>query len=161
MQAHMSTEGGPRFYENRRRRLPKLAAVLTATALLVNACSDGEAVEFVGGCEQYGVYAQNRWEPLGTAVRSQPDVLSAKLVPSFAPNEVIAVNGWYDAGEPVYPTNPPPWDSSVWFRLVNRDGWVSFPGVRAEPTKPDPTLMSEEGGAPAPTPPECEITRQP
>lgn len=110
------------------------------------------------GCETFRVYAQNRWQPYGTAVRAEPDVLSNKIA-SFAPNEAIAVNGWFDSGEPIYPTNTPPWDSSIWFHIDygNLDGWVSFPGVRAAPTNPDETGLSEYGGEPVAILPQCEI----
>lgn len=111
------------------------------------------------GCETFGVYSQNRFAPYGTAIRKEPDVLSDK-VGSFAPNEPIAVDGWYDSGAPIYPTNSAPWDSGVWFRLDydNQEGWVSFPGVRAEPSSPDETGgFSEYGGEPVVLVPNCQI----
>ncbi|MDB5185940.1 MAG: hypothetical protein JWL85_463 [Candidatus Saccharibacteria bacterium] len=129
---------------------------MAAVALV--GCTNDKA-DSQGGCEVFRVYAQNRWAPLGTAVREEPDVLSPKLDPSFAPNEVIAVNGWVETGEPVYPTNPSPWNSGKWYRVANRKGWVSFAGVRGEPTAPDPTGgFSKEGGQPAPLSPDCEVS---
>lgn len=139
----------------------KVVTAVTSFALIAAGCGSPENDDFVGGCDAFGVYAQNRWAPVGAAVREEPDVLSAKLSPSFAPNEVIAVDGWVSTGEPVYPTNPEPWNSDIWYHLANRDGWVSFAGVRAAPTEPDQTLRSPDGGQPAPTTPECEGTYQP
>lgn len=127
-----------------------VALGLTTSLALGVSCSSPEAE-----CEKSRVYAQNRWEPLGTAIRQEPDVLSEKIG-GFAPNEVIAVNGWYDSGEPTYPTNSEPWNSSEWFRLANQDGWVSFAGVRGETTSPDPTGHAD-GGKPAVLQPICEI----
>lgn len=107
-------------------------------------------------CPKFGVYAQNRWSPLGAAERSQPDVLSQKIG-GFAGNEVIAVDGWLHTGKDVYPTNTPPWNSDIWFHVANSpQGWVSFAGVRGEPVAPDPTGRAD-GGMPAPTPNACEI----
>lgn len=123
------------------------------------ACTEPEPRDIKGGCEKYGVFAQNRWTPIGAAVRKQPDVLAAKLEPGFAGNEVVAVDGWIH-GKPAYPKNSYPWNSDIWFHLANRKGWVTFAAVRGEPTEPDPTLRAD-GGQPAPTPPECEGTYQP
>lgn len=115
--------------------------------------------ETSGACEPFAVYAQNRWDPLGASERSEPDVLAQKIG-SFAGNEVIAVDGWVKTGTPVYPTNTPPWDSDIWFHTVHEDGWVSFPGVRGEPTLPDPSAAAD-GGRPAPTAAECEMAYTP
>lgn len=106
-----------------------------------------------GGCTTFQVFAQNRWAPLGTAIREQPNVLSTQ-VGSYPGNMSIAVNGWV-YGRAAYPTNTPPWNSNVWFHLADGAGWVSFPGVRATPTSPDPTGLAN-GGDPAPTPTRCE-----
>jgi hypothetical protein len=151
----MSIESRPTIY-----RLASRFTALIVAGVALSGCSDkGDSLG--GVCEPFRVYAQNRWEPLGTAVREEPDVLSKKIDPGFAPNEVIAVDGWIETGEPVYPTNTPPWDSDIWFHLANREGWVSFAGVRGTTTSPDPGGMSGEGGQPAPTTPECEGTYQP
>jgi hypothetical protein len=106
-----------------------------------------------GGCPDFQVFAQNRWAPLGAAVRAQPNVLSTE-VSSFPGNMSIAVNGWV-YGRAAYPTNTPPWNSNIWFHLADGAGWVSFAGVRATPTSPDPTGRAN-GGDPAPTAPACE-----
>ncbi len=145
-----------------RSRQRRGTAIVVGLLLTGSACSGGgNGDSFHDGCERFGVYAQNRWAPLGTAVREEPDVLAEKLEPGFAPNEVIAVEGWIETGEPVYPTNTPPWNSDVWFHLANRDGWVSFAGVRGEPTAPDMTGLSEDGGQPAPTTAECKGIYEP
>lgn len=111
-----------------------------------------------GGCAPFQVYAQNRWAPYGTAIREQPNVLSTQ-VGSEPGNMSLSVNGWV-YGRAAYPTNTPPWNSSVWYHLADGAGWVSFPGVRATPTAPDPTGLSKDGGAPAPTPANCQAAVQ-
>lgn len=116
--------------------------------------SGGGSTCFVGGCEDFRVYAQNRWAPLGAAVREAPDV-NSRQVAGYDGNMGITVDGWVRSSVP-YPTNAPPWNSDVWFHLSNGAGWASYAGVRALPTAPDPTGLSPDGGAPAPAPPECE-----
>jgi hypothetical protein len=150
-----------------KRRMPRATAAILAAGLALPAsgCS-AKADSFEGGCGTFGVYAQNRWKPFSAAIRTEPDVLAPKVEQVFAPNEVIAVDGWIDTKKPVYPRNTPPWNSSKWFHVVNlekgEDGWVSFAGVRGEPTTPDPTNgQSRDGGKPAPTTPECEGTYDP
>jgi hypothetical protein len=81
---------------------------------------------FTGGCGAFVVYAQNRWEPYGAAIRAEPSV-RAKQIGSYDPNQVIAVDGWVHA-EVAYPTNSAPYNSDVWFHLANEPGWVSFGG---------------------------------
>jgi hypothetical protein len=108
---------------------------------------------FSGGCDAFQIFAQNRWDPYGTAVRAQPNVLSPK-VSGFAPNQSIAVDGWVHS-RPAYPTNSAPWNSDIWFHLADQSGWVSFAGVRATPVSRDPTGLAD-GGPPAPTPGNCE-----
>jgi len=109
---------------------------------------------FEGGCEPYMVYAQNRWNPYGAAVRLNPDPESPKIG-GYSPNEIIVVDGWLHA-KVAYPTNQGPWNSDIWFHLANDPGWVSFAGVRGVPTSPDPTGFAEDGGQPARTPTICE-----
>jgi hypothetical protein len=106
-----------------------------------------------GGCKSFDVYAQNRWAPVGAEVRAQPNVLSAGIE-SFAPNEIISVNGWVNGRAP-YPTNVAPFNSGVWYHLTDGAGWVSFAGTRAVPTTFDPTGQAS-GGPPAPTLPRCK-----
>ena len=107
-----------------------------------------------GGCDAFQVFAQNRWDPVGTAVRAQPNVLSKK-VDSFSANASIAVDGWVHS-RPAYPTNSAPWNSDAWFHLADDSGWVSFPGVRATPVAHDPSGQDPDGGTPAPTSGRCE-----
>lgn len=109
---------------------------------------------FSGGCDAFQVFAQNRWDPVGTVVRASPNV-TANRVGSFRPNYSITVNGWVHS-RPAYPTNTSPWNSDVWFHLADNSGRVSFPGVRATPVAHDPTGLSKFGGTPAPTARRCE-----
>src|SRR5207245_1539682 len=79
-------------------------------------------------CLPYEVYAQNRWPLFGAAERLRPDI-GAPQIFSFDGNDVIDVDFWVDTGKPVYPDNTPPWNSSVWFHVVDADGsdgWVSY-----------------------------------
>jgi hypothetical protein len=115
--------------------------------------SSSEIAGMSGGCPKFQVFAQNRWAPLGAAIRAQPNVLSP-LVSTDPGNMSIAVNGWVYGRAP-YPTNTPPWNSNVWFHLADGAGWVSFAGVRATPTSPDPTGRAS-GGDPASTSSACE-----
>ncbi len=139
----------------------RLYSAIAGGMMLFASCSNSNSHAFKDGCETFRVYAQNRWQPYGTAVREEPDVLSKKLDPGFAPNEVIAVNGYVRTGRAIYPDNIPPWNSDIYFRLANRAGWVSFPGVRGEPSTPDPTGLSSDGGVPAPTSAECLVDYKP
>jgi hypothetical protein len=122
------------------------------TSLLRDEAPPGVAT-LVGGCDPFTVFAQNRWTPLGTAVRDVPTP-TAKKIKGFSPNELIGVDGWVRTRAP-YPSNTPPWTSDVWFHLSHDSGWVSFAGVRADPTSPDPTGHDADGGRSAPTPDEC------
>ncbi len=107
-----------------------------------------------GGCTPFQVFAQNRWQPYGTAIRAQPNVLS-ELVGTDPGNFSLSVNGWV-YGRPPYPTNTPPWNSGVWYHLTDGAGWVSFAGVRSTPSSQDPAGLSKYGGNPAPTSRSCE-----
>jgi hypothetical protein len=104
-------------------------------------------------CAVFTVYAQNRWNPVGAALRGAPDHTSPKLG-GFTGNTPLAVDGWTYGSTP-YPNNPAPFNSNVWFHLANGSGWVSFPGVRGAPTSYDPT--SNDGGPAAPVRPECKL----
>lgn len=115
-------------------------------------------IGFRGGCAPFQVYAQDRWAPYGTAVRTEPSVL-AHQISGYAANYSISVDGWVHASAP-YKTNIPPFNSDIWFHVADGSGWVSFAGVRAVPTSPDPTLRSSDGGTPARTPAECQGSAQ-
>lgn len=113
--------------------------------------------ELRGGCpEGWQVYAQNRWTPVGAAVREHPNV-DAEKIDSISPNVPFIVDGWVSTSIP-YPYNSPPFDSDVWLHRKSGGGWVSFAGVRAVPTDFDPTLRSSDGGIPVPLPESCEGT---
>lgn len=121
------------------------------------AANDGPArgvVGFSGGCDAFQVFAQNRWDPVGTVVRAGPNV-NAKRVGGYAANQSISSDGWVHS-RPAYPTNSAPWNSDVWFHVADDSGWVSFPGVRATPVAHDPSGQSPDGGTPAPTSGRCE-----
>jgi hypothetical protein len=107
----------------------------------------------VGGCERFTVFAQNRWDPRGAAVRAQP-YRESNQVGNYDPNQLIPVNGWVRT-RPAYPANTAPWNSDVWFHVADNSGWVAFAGVRADPTDYDPTGRATDGGRPAPRDPEC------
>lgn len=107
-----------------------------------------------GGCAPFEAIAQNRYPPYGAAIRTQPNAKSTQIA-SYAGNKPIAVNGWvYGTAE--YPTNPPPWNSNIWFHLTDGTGWVSFAAVRAYPMTPDPDGLNPNGGPPVATPKACE-----
>ena len=105
------------------------------------------------GCAPFQVFSQNQWPPYGAMTRTRPSV-AAPPISALAPNEPIAVDGWIDAAAP-YRANPRPFNSNVWFRLANRQGWVSFAAVRAIPTAHDPD--PSHGGEAAPTPARCQV----
>lgn len=109
--------------------------------------------DLVGGCERFAVFSQNRYPPAGAKSRDAP-FREANDVQSFAPNELIAVDG-YVRTRAAYPSNPAPFNSDVWFHVADGSGWVSYAAVRADPTTMDPTGMSDDGGRPVPLDPEC------
>jgi hypothetical protein len=119
-------------------------------------CAPEGVLCFVGGCDAYSVYAQNRYQPLGAAARTEPR-RAATQVGSFSPNELVPVDGWVRS-QVAYPHNSPPFDSDVWFHLADDSGWVSFAGVRADPTTPAEDPYDPDGGRPAPIPEECSGT---
>lgn len=53
------------------------------------------------------------------------------------------------------PREHPAWNSDVWFHLADNSGWVTFAAVRADPTVPDPSGFSPDGGRPALTDESC------
>jgi len=111
-------------------------------------------IRFIGGCSPYVVYAENRWTPNDAIIRSGPDARRA-MVHTYAGNEIITVDGWVHGIAP-YTTNPPPWNSDIWFHLSDGSGWVSFAAVRGQLTTLDPTNNPLDGGPAAPTPPDCQ-----
>ncbi|MDB5176122.1 MAG: hypothetical protein JWM81_980 [Candidatus Saccharibacteria bacterium] len=121
-------------------------------------------------CTPFTVIAQNRWDPLGTAVRDQPDV-SLPNKGGFAGNLPISVDGYYDTGVPLDAHNPAPFNSGIWFHLTpgadtnkGQEGFVSYRGVRDETTEPDPDPRDNppgDGGKPVPLRPECRIVALP
>jgi hypothetical protein len=107
-----------------------------------------------GGCAPFEAIAQNRYPPYGAAIRTQPNALSTQIT-SYVGNKPISVNGWvYGTAE--YPTNPPPWNSNIWFHLTDGTGWVSFAAVRAYPMTQDPDGLNPDGGPPVATSKTCE-----
>jgi len=110
-------------------------------------------VGFVGGCKPFSVHAQNRYTPAGTVVRAAPS-RSAAEVGGYAPNELVPINGWVRT-QAAYPSNSPPFDSDAWVHVADNSGWVSFAGVRADPTVLDPTGFDPDGGRPVPLDPTC------
>lgn len=126
--------------------------------------------KLVAGCKIFRLYAQNRFEPYGAAVRTVPSVMAPKSkTVSFAPNEVIPIDGWEHTGEVAYPDEPSKvLRSDVWYHVApigtsrNHDinkAWVNFAAVRSEPTAHDKTGgYSLHLGKIAPTPAACEIT---
>ncbi len=134
----------------------KLLRLAIAGLAILNGCSNSKSSNFDGGCQQFEVYAQNRWNPLGAAERERPELLSKK-VGGFIPNSIIEVNGWLHSSKEVYPNNDPPFNSDIWFRTID-NRWVSFAGVRAEPTEPDQTGHAS-GGKPAIEPTECQLIK--
>ncbi|MBB5874614.1 hypothetical protein F4553_008048 [Allocatelliglobosispora scoriae] len=138
-----------------------VVAVLTASSapwwwpmLFPGSSSALTVTGFSGGCAAFRVHAQNRWEPYGTRKLVAPDIL-ARQVGGYAPNQVIAVNGWVH-GSVAYPFNPPPFNNDVWYHTADDTGWVSFAGVRNVPTEQDPSGHSPDGGAPVPVAAACE-----
>lgn len=119
-------------------------------------CAPEGVLCFVGGCEPFSVYAQNQYTPVGTVIRAEPR-RTGREVGSFSPNKLVPVDGWVRT-HAAYPHNTPPFDSDVWFHLADDRGWVSFAGVRADPTTPAVDPYDRNGGRPAPTPPECSGT---
>lgn len=139
-----------------------LVIVVVSTGTVVAALRDGPAraengsVRIVGGCEPFMLYGQNRWSPFGAKIMDVPR-RTATQIGSVAPNKIIYADGWVRT-EPAIPLNSPPWDSDVWFHLIHDEGWVSFPGVRAVATAPDPEHgYGEDGGEPAPVLNECKV----
>ncbi len=133
-----------------------LLAAFIYTEAVPEPCAPEGVTCFVGGCEPFSVYAQNRYTPVGAAIRAHPLRTGAK-VGGYAPNELIPVDGWVRT-RAAYPSNSPPFNSDVWFHLADDQGWVGFAGVRADPTTPAPDNFDPDGGRPAPTEEACSGT---
>jgi hypothetical protein len=125
---------------------PSVSQVPSPSPAAPPASAAPKAVGMTGGCANFRIYAQNRWAPLGATIRSAPTA-SAKPLGTVAPNYQLFTNGYIHT-EVAYPLNPPPWNNDVWFHVAD-GGWVSFAGVRAVPTTPDPTGLAD-GGTPVP-----------
>ena len=106
-----------------------------------------------GGCPAFQLFAQGRWKPYGSTVRSQPNVES-RVVTTSPENLSLAVDGWVHS-RAAYPTNTAPFNSDAWYHLADSSGWVAFGGVRAVPTSEDPTGLAD-GGPPAPRAKSCQ-----
>jgi hypothetical protein len=146
-------------HDTKRREVAALALGAAALAVVVVVvgnpapCGPKGVTCLVGGCARYDVYAQNRYQPLGTRKVAEPSPEGRKIG-GFAPNELIPVDGWVRTAAP-YLHNDPPINSNVWFHVADDSGWVAFAAVRAEPTVPAQDPFDPDGGAPAPTPDEC------
>ena len=57
--------------------------------------------------------------------------------------------------------NTPPCDADVWFHLADDSGWVTFAGVRAAATVPDPESGFGPGSDPVPLDPSCQGSYRP
>jgi hypothetical protein len=78
--------------------------------------------------------------------RSGRNLPTADSYQGFAPNELITVDG--RVRNSIAPSaNNEPWDSDVWFHLANDAGWVTFAGVRADPTDPSTAGNFGEGSS--------------
>lgn len=117
--------------------------------------SDDSSSDLVGGCPAFNVFAQNQFDPIGTARWQRPSPTSAKSH-GFAPNEVVTVDGWVKAQSPYESVNTPPWNADVWFHLADNSGWVTFAGVRAATTVPGPSGNFESGSDPVPLDQSCQ-----
>jgi hypothetical protein len=115
-------------------------------------------IGFVGGCDRFRVFAQNRWMPYGATRRVAPDP-KADANGNFDPNQLISING-YVRTQAAYPTNPPPFNSDVWFHVADDSGWVPLAAVRAQPTTQDPTGLDAFGGQPVPLAEDCAGTNR-
>lgn len=131
-------------------------AVSASSFIFLRKSAPPDVAELVGGCKPFVVIAQNRWQPIGVTVRKQP-LLAGEEVTRHGGNYHLRVDGWVRTQAP-YPSNPSPWNSDKWFHLADNSGWVSFAGVRADPTPYDETGLDPNGGRPAPTSEACSGT---
>jgi hypothetical protein len=142
---------------------PAISAAIVAglvvaglVAAIAHFWSGGSTDSLVGGCAPFNIYAQNQFKPFGTLLWASPSPVAPNS-PGFSPNQLITVDGWVRTRTP-YPSNQPPWDSDVWFHLADNGGWVTFAGVRAVPTTPDPQGGFGPGSSPAPLASSCAGT---
>lgn len=69
----MNPNKGYEFKSSRNGRLKRVRGALFAGILLTgSACSGSDGESLTGGCDVFRVYAQNRYAPLGAAVRAEP-----------------------------------------------------------------------------------------
>jgi hypothetical protein len=154
--------GGQLFMRDEHRPVNGILAVVLLLgaaglyAISLPRCAPEGVTCLVGGCDPFSVHAQNRFDPFGAALRVAP-YREAAQVGGYDPNQLVPVDGWVRTRAP-YPTNPAPFNSDVWFHVADDKGWVSFAGVRADPTEPALTGFEVDGSRPAPTPPECSGT---
>jgi len=146
----------PRTEQQTRTRRIAAALALTCAGVTAGTSACAEAPS----CDTFIVVSQNRWQPYGTAIRIAPSIDAEKLPAVFNGNDLVAVDGYVHSGTINYPTNQPPFNTDIWYRLADADGWVSYEGVRGEATQQDPTGY-ESGGLPAPLPGNCETTYMP
>lgn len=146
----------------RRLKVGTVALVVLVAALYAGYVARGPITDHVadlpslsigGGCEPFALYAQSEFEPRGARLWAAPSP-TAESRGSVPPNGLITVDGWVRARSP-YPSNTPPWDSDVWFHLADDSAWVTFAGVRSDPTAPNANGSAEEGSSVPPTDPEC------
>ena len=121
---------------------------------------DDQGSGLVGGCPAFNVYAQNQFQPFGTLRWTAPEPTAGRS-PGFSENELITLDGWVKAQSPYAGGNTPPWDADVWFHLADGSGWVTFAGVRAAATVPDPEGGFGPGSDPVPLDPTCQGTYRP
>jgi hypothetical protein len=134
--------------------LVSIALLIFAGTQLVSHVGDSdEEGNFIGGCQPFTVFAQNRWDPRGAALRVEPS-RDAQQIGNFDPNQLVVVNGWVRT-RAAYPSNSPPFNNDIWFHVADGSGWVAFGAVRADPTTYDPTGFDPDGGRPAPIEPTC------
>ena len=146
---------------SKKHRWPLFSVVLVVSASAVtaglllgpNTASNG-VMRIAGGCEPFLVYGQNRYAPVNARILVAP-YRESHQIGSLVANKIAYVDGWVRT-ESGNPSAGEPWNSNVWFHLVDDQGWVSFGGVRALPTSLDETGFDTYGGEPVPVLAECE-----
>lgn len=139
--------------------LVTVALVGTAWIYIVPQQSQDQpgVTHLVGGCTPFLLFSQNIWKPYGALIYKSPYPWSdTQGTYGFAPNQHVWVDGWVrtvryqDSGSKEFN------QSKVWYHLTSGYGWVTFAGVRALQTVPDPKNGFGDGGPPAPHPGPCE-----